>query len=92
MEGKIPAELQELEDLIYLDLSSNKLTGHVPPELSKLTKLGRSYMACILVTVFLRLLISSPRPQKQLFWIRMPLMVISQNPYVHVMHPGIYNR
>ena len=43
MSGPIPKELKELHELKYLDLSSNDLTGTVPPELSVLQKLGRSF-------------------------------------------------
>ena len=42
MIGSIPTELKELHDLKFLDLSSNGLSGEVPPELSLLTKLGAS--------------------------------------------------
>ena len=41
MTGSIPIELTELHDLIYIDLSSNQLSGEVPSELSKLSNLGK---------------------------------------------------
>ncbi len=40
MSGNIPNELKVLQDLKFLDLSSNNLVGEVPSELSLLEKLG----------------------------------------------------
>lgn len=41
MGGVIPTEVAKLNDLKYLDLSSNNLTGVVPVELGLLPKLGK---------------------------------------------------
>lgn len=41
MSGVIPVELEKLEELKYLDLSSNNLEGEVPLEISLLTKLRK---------------------------------------------------
>ncbi len=41
MSGVIPTEIAKLNELKYLDLSSNHLTGVVPAELGFLPKLGK---------------------------------------------------
>ena len=45
LSGKIPAELGELSNLLWLDLENNRLSGAVPPEVGQLSNLVRLRLA-----------------------------------------------
>jgi len=40
LNGNLPVEIRDLEELTYLDLSGNELSGNIPPNIGNLQKVG----------------------------------------------------